>query len=123
MTPAHFDRFLAKLDLPDLRRLDLSGWPVGAKAARRLTEPQFASLTRLALNKCRLTDPAVKALLAAPTLRNLIQLELDGNGLSVGVEPLADRATLPQLAACSLGGNMVPAPLARKLRRRPGVRV
>jgi uncharacterized protein (TIGR02996 family) len=122
LTPTHFDRFLARLDAPDLRHLDLSGRPVGPKAARRLTDPKFAGLTRLGLRGCKLTDPAVSALIAAPTLRNLIQLDLTDNRLTTGPEPLANRAILPQLASCSLTANAIPAPVVRKLRRRPGVR-
>jgi uncharacterized protein (TIGR02996 family) len=123
LAPMHFDRFLAKLDMPDLRHLNLSGRPVGAKAARRLTDPQFAALTRLGLTGCKLTDPTVAALVAAPALANLIQLDLNNNRLATGPEVLSDRAVLPRLASCSLCDNAIPAPVARKLRRRPGVRV
>ena len=122
LTPTHFDRFLAKLDMPDLRHLDLSGRPVGPRAARRLTDPKFASLTRLGLKGCKLTDPAVAALVAAPALRDLIELDLRDNRLSAP-EALADRSVLPRLASCSLADNPLPAPAVRKLRRRPGVRV
>ena len=123
LTPAHFDRFLSKLDMPDLRHLSLSARPVGARAARQLADPRFASLTQLGLQGCKLTDAAVAALLAAPALGNLIQLDLGANRLTTGPQALADRAVLPRLAACSLEGNAPPAPLLRKLRRRPGVRV
>jgi uncharacterized protein (TIGR02996 family) len=123
LTPTHFDRFLAKLDMPDLRRLDLSGRPVGAKAARRLTDPRFRSLTRLGLRDCNLSNAAASALLASPTLRNLIQLDLDDNELTGGADRLADPSVLPCLASCSLDGNPLAAPVARKLRRRPGVRL
>jgi len=123
LTPTDFDKFLSRLDMPDLRHLDLSGRPVGPRAMRRLTEPKFASLTRLFVNGCKLSNTAIKSLIASPTLRNLIQLELSNNKLSTGVEPLTDRSILPQLASCSLSGNAIPAPLARKLRRRPGVRM
>ncbi len=123
LTPTNFDRFLSKLDLPDLRHLDLSGRPVGPRAARRLTDPKFGSLTRLGLGDCRLTDPAVTALLRAPALANLIQLELDENRLETAPELLADRTVLPRLASCTLAGNAIPPPVARKLRRRPGVRL
>jgi uncharacterized protein (TIGR02996 family) len=121
--PTHFERFLAKLDAPDLRHLDLSGRPVGPRSARRLTDPKFAALTRLGLKGCKLTDPAVSALLTAPALRNLIQLDLSDNRLTTGPEPLADRTVLPRLASCALTANALPAPVLRKLRRRPGVRV
>ena len=123
LTPTHFDRFLTKLNAPDLRHLELSGRPVGAKAARKLAEPKFGSLTRLGLADCRLTDPALAALIESPTLANLIQLELDDNQLAVAPERLADRAVLPQLASCSLKGNPLPPTVTRKLRRRPGVRM
>jgi hypothetical protein len=123
LAPTHFDRFLAKLDVPDLHRLDLSGRPVGAKAARRLTDPRFASLTRLGLNGCKLTDPSAAALVTAPALANLIQLDLINNRLATGPEVLSDRTVLPRLASCLLTDNVIPAPVARKLRRRPGVRV
>jgi uncharacterized protein (TIGR02996 family) len=123
LTPTAFDRFLAKLNMPELRHLDLSGQPVGARAARRLAEAKFGTLTRLGLRACRVTDPAVAALLAAPSLANLIQLELDDNGLSGSPERLTDRSVLPRLAACTLTGNSIPSPLARRLRRRPGVSV
>jgi uncharacterized protein (TIGR02996 family) len=123
LAPAHFERFLSNLDMPDLRHLDLSGRPVGPRAARKLTDPKFASLTRLGLNTCRLTDAAVAALVTAPALRNLISLELRDNRLATGPDSLTDRSALPRLASCSLNDNALPAPAIRKLRRRPGVRV
>lgn len=121
LTREHFDRFLADLDMPDLRRLELSDRPVGPVAVRRLTDPKFASLRRLDLSGCGLTDAAVARLVAAPALQHLIELDLGRNNLRTGPEALADRAVLPQLASCALGGNPIPDALARKLRRRPGV--
>ena len=123
LTPAHFERFLTKLDMPDLRYLELSGRPLGARATRRFTDPKFASLTRLHLNDCKLSDAAVKALVTAPALRNLLTLGLDNNKLTTGPEPLADRAVLPKLAACGLSSNAISAATKRKLRRRPDVRL
>jgi hypothetical protein len=123
LTSAHFDRFLAKLSAADLRHLDLSGRPVGPKAARHLTEPKFAGLARLGLRGCKLTAPTAAALIAAPSLRNLIQLDLRENRLATAPEALADRSVLPRLAACNLSADALPAPVLRKLRRRPGVRV
>jgi len=108
LTPSHFDRFLAKLDAPELRHLDLSGRPVGPKAVRKLTDPKFAALARLGLRGCKLTNPAVAALIAAPALRNLVQLELDDNRLTTGPEALADPSLLPRLGACSLTANAFP---------------
>lgn len=123
LAPAHFDRFLARLSLPELRHLDLSGQPVGPTAARRLAGPQFAPLRRLGLRACRLTDAAVAKLLTAPALQNLIELSLDNNRLTTGPTALGDRAVLPNLAACSLRGNKLSPALTRKLRKRPGVTV
>jgi uncharacterized protein (TIGR02996 family) len=122
LKPGHFDRFLSKLDMPDLRHLDLSGRPVGPKAARRLTDPKFASLTRLNLKGCKITDPAMKSLVSSPTLRGLIELDLSGNELKAGAEILTDRSVLPRLASCTLIGNSIPTSIMRRLRRRPGVR-
>ena len=121
LTPGHFDRFLAKLNAPDLRHLDLSGRPVGATAAKKLAGPKFASLRRLVLMSCKLSDAAVAALLRAPALRDLIQLLLNDNGLKVGPKELGDPAVLPQLASCTLTGNPLAAPVARKLRQRPSI--
>ncbi len=121
LTPAHFDKFLTKLNMPDLRHLDLAGCPVGATAAKKLASPKFASLTRLVLKGCKLSDTAVTALVGAPALRNLIQLDLSDNGLKTGPKKLGDPSVLPNLASCSLGGNPIAAPVARKLRVRPGV--
>ncbi|MCI0702163.1 MAG: TIGR02996 domain-containing protein [Planctomycetia bacterium] len=121
LTPGHFEKFLAKLDMPDLRHLDLSERPVGARAVRLLTDPRFSSLTRLGLRYCKLSDSAVAALIASPTLRNLIELDLRDNKLATGPERLADRSVLPCLASCSLQLNEIDNAIARKLRRRPGV--
>lgn len=123
LRPTDFERFLTRSDMPDLRHLDLSGQAVGARAARRLGDPKFAPLTRLILEDCRLTDPAVAALLNAPSLASLIQLDLTGNDLATAPELLADRSVLPRLAVCALSGNAIPATTARRLRRRPGVRL
>jgi hypothetical protein len=123
LAPTHFDHFLTKLNVPELRRLDLSRRPVGPRAARKLADPKFGSLTRLGLRECKLTDPAASALLRSKALANLIQLELDDNRLSTAPELLADRTVLPRLASCTLAGNAIPPTVARKLRRRPGVRL
>lgn len=123
LTPQHFDQFLASVEWPELRHLDLSSRPVGPKAARHLIHPKFSSLRRLGLNNCQLTEAAVKKLLTAPSLSQLIELGLRDNRLSQSLELLTDRAVLPRLSACSLAGNSLPRPLARKLRRRPGVYV
>ncbi|MBP3958959.1 TIGR02996 domain-containing protein [Gemmata sp. G18] len=121
LAPTHFNRFLTKLNMPDLRHLDLSGRPVGATAAKKLADPKFSGLRRLALKGCKLSDTAVAKLVAAPALCNLIQLELNDNALKTGPKELGDPAVMPNLASCSLTGNPISAPVARKLRLRPVV--
>lgn len=119
--PDQLARFLARLHLPDLRHLDLSAHRLGGAAARRLADPKFASLRRLVLRQCGLTDAAVAKLLTAPPLQNLIQLDLDGNRLTSAPAALADPSVLPHLAACSLSRNKLPPAAVRKLRKRPGI--
>jgi uncharacterized protein (TIGR02996 family) len=120
-TPTHFHEFLTKLDMPRLRHLDLWNCRIGPRAARLLTGEKFASLTRLNLGHCNLTDAAVSALLAAPTLQNLVELQLSCNDLTSSVEPLADPRTMPRLGSAVLEINRIVQPLAEKLRRRPGM--
>jgi uncharacterized protein (TIGR02996 family) len=119
LTQAHLHEFLTHLDLPALRHLVLSGRPVGGRAARVLASQKFRSLTRLELNDCGLTDAAVAALVEAPALQNLIELDLGSNKLHDGLKPLADPATLPHLSRCNLADNRIGAALGKLLRRRP----
>ena len=121
VTPTHFQALLTKLDMPNLRHLGLYFRGIGSRAARLLAGEKFASLARLDLGFCNLTDAAVRALVAAPALQNLIELRLPGNDLASGVRPLADSRTMPRLASAVLGLNRIDQPLVRKLRRRPGV--
>jgi uncharacterized protein (TIGR02996 family) len=120
-TAADFSEFLDKLDMPELRHLDLAGRPVGPKAAQLLTRETYRSLTRLDLSECKLTDTAVSALLSASTLQNLIELHLSKNGLRDSLRPLADPGVLPRLSAATISGNRLPRDLERKLSRRPGI--
>lgn len=121
LTAKHFEGFLSKLDMPQLRHLSLRGRPIGAKAARLLANEKFASLTRLNLRDCGLTDATVRALLEAPALQNLVELRLEANKLKAGLEPLANPRIMPRLGAFYLEGNRVGDVLAAKLARRPGV--
>ena len=89
--------FLTALNLPQLRHLSLPGRPVGARAARLLTQEKFRTLTRLDLTRCGLSDPVVSELVTAPALQNLVELRLGQNWLKKGVAPLADRGVLPRL--------------------------
>lgn len=121
LVPAHFHEFLSKLDMPRLRRLDLAIRPVGHRAARLLIGEKFGSLTRLDLTNCKLTAAAAKALLAAPTLQNLVELSLAGNDLKDGVKELTDPRTLPRLSVGNLLANRLNPDIALKLNRRPGI--
>ena len=121
-TAAHIEEFLTRLDLPDLRRLELDGLPVGVGGAKVLaTDPKYRSLTRLVLDSCRIGDPGASALIRSPHLQELIELQISENDIRSGVEPLADLRVMPRLAACRLDGNPIPAKLAARLKRRRGV--
>jgi len=118
---APFDEFLTKLDMPQLRHLCLNDRPIGARTARLLIDEKFKALTCLELANCNLTNSAVAALIAAPALQNLVQLNLNGNGLRDGLQPLMDHGNLPRLSKCNIGENPLDD-LRAKLLRRPGVR-
>ena len=116
--------FLRALNLPNLRCLDLSGVAaVDATATTFLGDAKFHNLRRLGFANCKLTDDAAIALLKSPALQNLIELRLDDNDLSAGLQPLTDRSVLPRLAKCVLDGNSIDSELKRKLTRRPGLEV
>jgi uncharacterized protein (TIGR02996 family) len=121
LPPAHFQEFLEKLDMPNLRYLDLTGMPIGPKASQLLTDDKFRNLTRLCIGHCKLTDEAVTELIASQTLQNLIELGLEFNGVKTGVMPLKNRGIFPRLSRCNLAGNAIAPELCRKLSRRPGV--
>ncbi len=111
--------FLAALDMPRLRHLDLGTWPVGVAGALVLAaSPAFANLTRLSLVICGIGDEGARALLASPHLQGLVELQLGYNAIEKGVDALADPKVLPRLGACSLlAGNNVPKASATKIKR------
>ncbi len=119
----HLHEFLDALHMPELRHLDLAGLPVGTPGARALEAEKFQSLRRLSLQECKLNDKAVAALLAAPSLQNLLELNLTGNFLKHGLKPLTDPEVLPNLSAAWIRYNRPPPELKRKLARRAGVNV
>lgn len=121
VTPAQIGRFLADLNMPKLRHLDLSGWALSPDAVKPLTDEKYTSLTRLELARCQLTKTATRVLLKAPTLQNLIELNLADNPVKSALKLLTDRRTLPQLSRCTITARHLPADLIRKLKRRPGV--
>jgi uncharacterized protein (TIGR02996 family) len=122
LTPGHFHEFLTKLNMPNLRHLSLANQPVGPKAARLLAGEKFRNLTRLDLSRCQLSNAAVSALLTAPALQNMIELNLEGNGLHEGLRPLADPDTMPRLSVCNVALNRIGADLRKALKRRRVVR-
>jgi hypothetical protein len=123
LTPKNLHHFLTTLDMPNLRHLNLSGRPLGPRAARLLMRGRFASLTRLGLDQCGLSDAATAALVSAPSLQGLIEFDAANNGLKAGAKPLVDRGVMPQLAAANFSANRISPDLVRKLRRRPGITV
>jgi hypothetical protein len=109
--------FLSALSLPQLRHLDLSGWPVGDEGAKVIAaSPAFAGLTRLDLARCRIGDAGARALLASPYLQKLVRLRLDANTIRDGLDDLADPAIMPRMAECCLGSNDVPRATVEKIR-------
>ena len=121
LTPALVYEFLATLNAPNLRRLDLSNLPFGAMGAKALAAEKFANLKRLHLAHCKLTDTAMSWLLASPTLQDVVELDVSQNEIRSGVTPLTDRRVLPRLSAANFSGNRITSELTRKLNRRPGI--
>ncbi len=118
-------RFLAGLQLPRLKHLDLGGWPVGdAGAAVLASSPGLANLSRLALDHCGIGDAGAKPLFSSPHLRHLIELDLRDNQVATAAGALLDPANLPALAECWLSGNKLPPRLAASVKEaRPCVHV
>ncbi|HSQ56782.1 MAG TPA: hypothetical protein VLM40_13660, partial [Gemmata sp.] len=118
---APIQRFLNTLDMPELRQLSLANQILGSRAAKCLEAEKFHSLTRLDLHNCALGNATVSALLTAPALQNLIELDLDQNGLDRGLKPLAEPGVLPRLSGCDLSRNRITPSLRKRLLRRPGL--
>jgi Ran GTPase-activating protein (RanGAP) involved in mRNA processing and transport len=109
--------FLSALQMPRLRHLDLSGWPLGNTGAKVIAgSPAFAGLTRLKLSRCRIGDGGAKALFASRHLQQLVELWLDFNTIQTGADALTDPAVMPRLAECWLCGNKIPERVAAKLK-------
>jgi uncharacterized protein (TIGR02996 family) len=118
VAPADLAAFLSKLQLPTLRHLDLSGWPLGTAGAKALAEnPTLAGLTRLGLDACGIGDPGARALFASPHLRNLVELYLSNNAIKSGADALADPAVMPRLGSCRLEGNRITNATVQKVTR------
>jgi hypothetical protein len=107
--------------MPNLRRLSLSGLPIDAGSVSLLAEEKFHNLTRLELANCKLTDESISDLLTSPNMQGLIELNLQGNDLRMGVKPLIDRRILPRLSRCILTENPIASELNQRLARRSGI--
>ena len=90
----------ASPDTRRLKRLDLTGVPVGMPGVAALAEfENFGGLTRLDLGDCQLTAAAVQSLVATKTLTALEVLDLSGNEslTDADVYALAGAAFAPTL--------------------------
>jgi uncharacterized protein (TIGR02996 family) len=117
-------KFLAALDAPELRHLDLARLPVGTRGARALAAGGlFANLTRLNLSECGLREGGARAIVESDALPHLTWLDLSDNAAGKGVSKLADPRVHPRLGHADVSRNRIPAPVLARLRKRPGVRL
>jgi uncharacterized protein (TIGR02996 family) len=120
-TAADLSRFVASLQLPCLRHLNLKGWPLGDAGAKALAaNAALAGLTRLDLSSCRIGDEGARALVASPHLQNLVELQMNYNAIKTGADDLADPKVMPRLGVLWLSSNRIPEKLAAKFKR-PGL--
>jgi hypothetical protein len=92
----------------------------GAKALA--ANPNLARLTSLSLRGCRIQAGGARALWRSSYLQGLRVLDLSGNEINKGMEPLTDPGLLPELTACQLDEVKLSPALAKRLRAaRPGV--
>lgn len=118
-TPADLVAFFSTLQMPNLRHLDLMGWPVGNEGAKALAENStLANLTRLNLDACKIGDPGAKAIFASPHLQNLVELHMEDNTIKTAADAIKDRKVMPRLGECWIGGNKIPSKAAKKLKRK-----
>ncbi len=121
LTAEHGREFLATLNMPELRKLGMSDFPLGQAGATVLaTHPKFANLSLLLLKKCQLGDPGAAALIAALHLQNLVELDLEANEIATGINALSSPDVLPHLAQCRLEANRIPTETASQLAQRRG---
>jgi uncharacterized protein (TIGR02996 family) len=107
-TSADLAAFLSAIQNPNLRHLNLDGWPLGNAGAKALADnPTLAGLTRLSLDGCQIGDPGAAALFASPHLRNLVELHLDSNSIKTA-DAFTDPAVLPRLGELWISGNRIP---------------
>jgi uncharacterized protein (TIGR02996 family) len=110
--------------LPGLVALDLFGTELSPEAVRVLAAAPWTGLRRLHLTDCNLDDAAVFALLEAPWLGNLLDLDLGENAIGeAGATALLADARLDGLLQLSVRKNRFPAALGERFRERFGDRV
>ncbi len=116
--PKELAAWIASLQLPNLRHLDLGGWPLGNDGAKALAaNPAFAGLTRLNVESCKIGDPGAQAIFASPHLQNLIELEMSYNSVKNGADTIKKKTVMPRLGTCWMSGNRIPKRTADKLER------
>ena len=115
--------FAAALNLPRLRHLNLSGWPLGDDGARALAANRaLANLTRLSAAGCGVGERGLAALVRSRHLQQLIELDVANNKLTTAAA-LRGAARLPRLAAARLAGNAIPHAAHRQLHAARGMAV
>jgi uncharacterized protein (TIGR02996 family) len=108
-------QFLAQLNLPRLRYLDLQGWPLGDEGAKTLAaNPAFTNLVGLNLGCCRIGPEGAAALFASQHLQRLVKLELSFDPMGRAPEALLNRAVMPSLRECWLSSD-VPKDLKKQI--------
>ena len=106
-----------------LHTLILDGWPAPAAALARLAaNPAFASLRRLKLSRCGVSDAGGVALARSRHLQNLVELDVSFNTLGEKAAALfSDPSVMPRLVLADLTTNRMHPDTRTSLRAaRPG---
>jgi hypothetical protein len=104
--------------------LDLFDFPTGGAGVKALAKAPLTGLRRLRVVKSKLTDSAVLALLDAPWLGGLLELDLNANSIgSKAAKALAESPRLDGLLHLSLRENKFSARVSEQLLERFGGRV
>ena len=115
--PKELAGWLSSLQLPNLRHLNLMGWPLGNEGAKALAEnPAFAGLTRLTSTAARSATQAQRHLRFAASseprrVADGLQLDQERRGCA------AKKTVMPRLGECWLSSNRIPKKAAAKLKR------
>jgi uncharacterized protein (TIGR02996 family) len=110
--------------LPGLVELDVFDFPTGGAGLKALAKAPLTGLRRLRMVKSKLADSAIFALLDAPWLASLLELDLGNNSItSKAAKAMAEAPQLDGLLRLSLRENKFSARVAEQLRERFGDRV